>query len=77
MAPRRRHLARHGVNVDVRRLASGGGDVGRLLLSEADAFRADLVVVGAYGRSQLTEWVFGGVTRTFLHEAQLPVLMSR
>jgi len=47
------------------------------LRNRADAFRADLVVVGAYGRSQLTEWVFGGVTRTFLHEAQLPVLMSR
>src|SRR5712664_4751353 len=72
-----RHLARHGAHVEVRRLSSGGKDVGRLLLSQADAFGADLLVMGAYGHSQLTEWVFGGVTRTVLYEAGLPVLMSR
>jgi nucleotide-binding universal stress UspA family protein len=72
-----RHLARHGVRVDVRRMASGGEDVGRLIFSRASAFGADLVVMGAYGHSRLTELVFGGVTRTALHEAKLPVLMSR
>jgi nucleotide-binding universal stress UspA family protein len=72
-----RHLARHGAQVGVRRLSSDGKDVGRLLLSQADAFGADLLVMGAYGHSQLTEWVFGGVTRTVLYEAGLPVLMSR
>jgi len=72
-----RHMARHGAQVEVRRLSSGGEDVGRLLLSQAAAFRADLVVMGAYGQSQLSEWMFGGVTRTVLREAVLPVLMSR
>jgi nucleotide-binding universal stress UspA family protein len=72
-----RHLARHGAQVDVRRLSSGGEDVGRLLLSQAAAFGADLVVMGAYGHSHLSDWVFGGVTRTVLREAGLPVLMSR
>jgi nucleotide-binding universal stress UspA family protein len=72
-----RHLARHGAQVEVRRLASGGKDVGRLLLSEAFAFGADLLVMGAYGHSHLREWMFGGVTRTVLYEAGLPVLMSR
>jgi nucleotide-binding universal stress UspA family protein len=63
--------------VDVRRLSSGGGDVGRLLLSQAAAFSADLVVMGAYGHSHLNAWMFGSVTRTVLREAGLPVLMSR
>jgi len=72
-----RHLARHGAQVEVRRLSSGGKDVGQLLLSEAAAFGADLLVMGAYGHSQLREWMFGGVTRTVLYEAGLPVLMSR
>ena len=72
-----RHLARHGVRVEVRRLSSGGKDAGRLLLSRAAAFSADLIVMGAYGHSQLSEWIFGGVTRTVLREAELPVLMSR
>lgn len=71
------HLARHGAQVEVRRLSSGGEDVGRLLLSRAHAFGADLFVMGAYGHSHLSEWMFGGVTRTALREATLPVLMSR
>jgi nucleotide-binding universal stress UspA family protein len=72
-----RHLARHGAQVEVRRLSSDGKDVGRLLLSQAVAFSADLLVMGAYGHSHLREWMFGGVTRTVLYEAGLPVLMSR
>jgi nucleotide-binding universal stress UspA family protein len=72
-----RHLARHGAKVEVRRLSSGGKDVGQLLLSQATAFDADLLVMGAYGHSQLREWMFGGITRTVLYEAGLPVLMSR
>lgn len=72
-----RHLARHGAQVEVRGLSSSGEDVGRLLLSQAAAFGADLVVMGAYGHSHLSEWIFGGVTRTVLREASIPVLMSR
>jgi nucleotide-binding universal stress UspA family protein len=72
-----RHLARHGAKVEVRRLSSSGKDVGQLLLSQATAFGADLLVMGAYGHSHLREWMFGGVTRTVLYEAGLPVLMSR
>jgi nucleotide-binding universal stress UspA family protein len=72
-----RHLARHGVQVEVRRRSSEGEDVGRVLLSQAAAFGADLLVMGAYGHSYLNEWIFGGVTRTILSEAGLPVLMSR
>src|SRR5438552_1048906 len=72
-----RHLARHGVRVEVRRLSSGGKDVGRLLLSRAAGFSADLIVMGAYGHSHLSEWIFGGVTRTVLREAEFPILISR
>src|SRR6266699_3347028 len=72
-----RYLARHGAHVEVRRASSGGKDVGRLLLSQAAAFGGDLLVMGAYGHSHLREWMFGGVTRTVLYEAGLPVLMSR
>jgi nucleotide-binding universal stress UspA family protein len=71
------HLSRHGVRVEVQRLASGGEDVGRVLLWKAASFEADLVVMGAYGHSRLAEFVFGGVTRTMLREAKLPILMSR
>jgi nucleotide-binding universal stress UspA family protein len=72
-----RHLARHGAQVEVQRVSSPGEDVGRLLLSQAATFRADLLVMGAYGHTHLREWMFGSVTRTVLYEAGLPVLMSR
>lgn len=72
-----RHLVRHGARVEVRRVSSGGQDIGGLLLSQAGSFRADLLVMGAYGHSQVREWVFGGVTRTVLYQATIPVLMSR
>jgi nucleotide-binding universal stress UspA family protein len=74
-----RHLARRGVKVEIRRLSSAKEkeEVGHLLLSQAAAFGADLLVMGAYGHSQLRQWMFGSVTRTVLREASLPVLMSR
>ena len=72
-----RYLARHGAQVEVQRLSSDGEDVGRLLLSRAAAFGADLLVMGAYGHARLNELIFGGVTRTALRDADLPVLMSR
>jgi nucleotide-binding universal stress UspA family protein len=72
-----RRLARLGARGEVQHLSSGGQEVGHLLLSQAMAFRADLLIMGAYGHSKLREWMFGGVTRTVLYEAGLPVLMSR
>ena len=72
-----RRLSALGPHVEVQCLSSGGQEVGQLLLAQARAFRADLLVMGAYGHSTLQEWLFGGVTRTVLYEAGLPVLMSR
>jgi nucleotide-binding universal stress UspA family protein len=71
------YLARHGARVEMLRRSSKDEDVGRLLLSQGTAFGADLLVMGAYGHSRLRERLFGGVTRTVLTEAALPVLMCR
>ena len=70
-------LARHGVRVEVRVIESEGGEPGSVLLDQAAALGSDLLVLGAYGHSRLTEFVFGGVTRTALRRSELPVLMSR
>lgn len=72
-----RRLAAFGAQVEVQVVSSEGQDVGHLMLEQARAFRADLLVMGAYGHSTLHEWLFGGVTKTVLYEAGLPVLMSR
>ena len=36
---------------------------------------ADLLVLGAYGRSRMREYLFGGVTRYFLNMADGPALL--
>lgn len=70
------YLARHGVQVDVRNEIEDQIDAGNLLLSYATNKGVDLIVMGAYGHSRLREIMLGGVTRTVLNEATVPVLMS-
>ena len=46
------------------------------LLSRTCDAGADLIVMGAYGRSRLRELVLGGATRHLLRHMTVPVLMS-
>ncbi len=70
------YLARHGVRAKVVNIVGTHIDVGdELLATAADASR-DLIVMGAYGHSRLSELVLGGVTRTMLSSTTVPVLMS-
>jgi nucleotide-binding universal stress UspA family protein len=71
------YLARHGVDVEVAQLSSRGSPVADIILSSARDHGADLIVIGAYSHARSVEMVFGGVTRTLLREAPVPVLMSR
>jgi len=69
-------LGRHGVRCEPVRLAGGDADAGELLLAEATARHADLLVMGAYGHARLRELVFGGATRHALARAPIPVLFG-
>jgi nucleotide-binding universal stress UspA family protein len=70
------HLARHGIKVEVNRVAAGDIDVASAILSYAADRGADFLVMGGYGHSRLREFVLGGVTRTILQSMTLPALMS-
>ena len=70
------HLARHGLNVDVKRTALGDIDVADVLLSHAADAGSDFIVMGGYGHSRLREFVLGGVTRSIFRSMTAPVLMS-
>jgi len=69
-------LARHGVAAEVRHEVAEDIDAGNLLLSRAADLEADLIVMGAYSRPRLSEFVLGGVTRVMLQAMTVPVLMS-
>jgi nucleotide-binding universal stress UspA family protein len=68
-------LARHGIACEPIEVASDG-DIGAALLASAARHRADLLVMGCYGHSRLSELVFGGATRHVLRHMAVPVLMS-
>jgi nucleotide-binding universal stress UspA family protein len=70
------HLARHGLNVEVNRIARGDIDVADALLSHAADSSANFMVMGGYGHSRLREFVLGGVTHSILGSMTVPVLMA-
>lgn len=69
------HLARHGASVTAHHLKTALSDSDEILRF-AGKQDADLVVMGAYGRSRLREWAFGGVTRYVLQHSPICSLMS-
>ena len=70
------HLARHGLNVELRRINAGDVDVANVILSDAADRDADFIVMGGYGHSRLREFVLGGATRGILSSMTVPTLMS-
>lgn len=70
------YLARHGVGAEVHGWPRNGRAVEDALLEAVGVLQPDWMVMGAYGHSRLRQWVFGGVTRTVLREARMPVLLA-
>jgi nucleotide-binding universal stress UspA family protein len=70
------HLRRHGLPVEVKRLAKGDIRVEDAILSYAADSGADFLVMGGYGHSRLREFILGGVTRSILASMTVPALMS-
>jgi nucleotide-binding universal stress UspA family protein len=69
-------LKRHGAAVEPQAIDQPDEDAGEVLLAQAAALGADLVVMGTYGHARLRELVFGGATRHVLRTATLPVLFG-
>jgi nucleotide-binding universal stress UspA family protein len=72
-----RHLARHKLKVELRRvLASSKNEIDETILNEVSNAGVDLVVMGGYGHSRLREFVLGGTTRSMIQSMTAPVLMA-
>ncbi|MDF1734683.1 MAG: universal stress protein [Minwuia sp.] len=70
------HLARHDINVEVMHETSHDLSPDQVILSRAAELDIDMLVLGAYGTPRLRERLFGGVTRSLLHEMTVPTLFS-
>lgn len=71
------HLGRHGIEVELAQVDADGRPVAGVILAEAAARGADLLVAGAYSRARATQLLFGGTTRSLIADTPLPLLMSR
>jgi nucleotide-binding universal stress UspA family protein len=70
------YLLRHDILSRPSYVRASSAMAGEILLKEVENTDADLLVMGAYGRSRMRERVFGGATRRVLEEAAVPVLMQ-
>lgn len=71
------HLARHGLEAELKSVVSDGSQVQDVIRRQATALGADLLVLGAYSRPRSAEILFGGVTRSLLANPDQPLLFSR
>ena len=70
------HLAWHGIDATLIEAELGRRRLGDVMLDQAAAFGADLLVMGAYSQSPFRESLTRGATNYILSHARLPVLMT-
>ena len=68
-------LADHDIRATAHTVPEGEGTVGERILAAAHQLGADLLVMGAFSHAAWRERLLGGVTRTMLASADLPLLM--
>ena len=70
------YLTRHGAKVVVEQVQSHAEPIAKVILAYAERHNTDLIVVGAYSHARTTEMIFGGVTRSLLRDAAVPLLIA-
>ena len=71
-----KNLSRHGIDVVLDRVDAKGRPIGDVLEAYVASHASDMLVMGAYGRSRLREFVLGGATKSLLLKPPLPILFS-
>jgi nucleotide-binding universal stress UspA family protein len=71
------YLGLHGIQASITQVPPDYRAVGEQILDEAQKWGANLLVMGAYSRSRLSERLLGGVTSYIFANSDVPVLMTR
>jgi nucleotide-binding universal stress UspA family protein len=69
-------LAWRGIKAEIREFSPDNRSIGAVLLAEAGAIGADLIVMGAYTHSRLRQILLGNVTKHVLTHATVPLFMA-
>lgn len=70
------YLSRHGIHAELDIEPFHDTDVVPVLLSLAERYDTEYIVMGGYSRSRLGEWFFGGVTRSLLKASPVGLVMA-
>jgi nucleotide-binding universal stress UspA family protein len=70
-----RQFATNTTSTDVQVIPANGREIAGLLTAAAEDCGADLVVMGAYGRSRMRELIFGSCTEAFIRASDRPILL--
>jgi len=70
------HIERHGAKAKVVELSAEKIGVAPTIDDHAFNTKADLIVLGGFGRSRLREFILGGVTRDLSRRARTPLLLA-
>ena len=70
-----RHLALHGVRAEVEEVDSNGKSIGVALDAYLASASCDLLVMGAYGKSRVREFILGGATAHVLAKMKTPLFL--
>lgn len=71
-----RHLQVHGIDAAAKDIDAAGRKIGEVLEDLAATHKADLIVMGAYGRSRMREFILGGATEHMLHAPKRPLFLA-
>lgn len=71
------HLAEHGIKAAFEAVKINGSSIGKVFEAYVRAKAVDLLVMGGYGRTRLSEIIWGGATKTVIGQPPCWVMMSR
>jgi nucleotide-binding universal stress UspA family protein len=76
------YLSRHGIHAELKVEtadidARDANFVATILLAEAETMKAAYVVMGGYSHSRVSEYIFGGLTRSMLAGSPIPLFIAR
>ena len=66
-----------GMAAEIKLLEASGERVASVIVTEAERWAADLIVIGTHGRSGFSRLLFGSVAEGVVRTAQVPVLLIR
>jgi len=66
-----------GIEAETMLLETAGERIASVIVSEAQRWPADLIVIGTHGRSGFNRLLFGSVAEGVVRTAQIPVLLIR